>query len=403
MNKFRVTMFEAGNGDSFLIRCKGENITNILVDFGYSNTYKNHVEIHLTNMAANNEKIDLIIVTHIDQDHISGGIRFFEENGLAAAPKIISVEEVWHNSYRHLAMAETDKILSEKERKHIAQNSIVVEQNREGNVTDTSGKQGSRLAANLKYNGYNWNSSFDGQAVSYKEQVPVYLNDEVKITVLSPTIKELEKLKITWKKELKIKFPTIVLNNDTIFDDAVECVSLMRRPNNVPNYSRDTSTTTNLENLANIIFQEDIDEINASSITCIIEFMEKKILLLGDSIPSIVEAQIKKIYKEADFPIIFDAIKVAHHGSAKNTRNELLDIIDSEHYFISTNGSIHGHPDIETIAKIIVREKRDFTRNLYFTNKLSKLDFFENKEWQQKYQYKIHYRSMSEDSLQIYL
>lgn len=32
-------MFEAGNGDSFLVRCIGESTTNILVDFGYSNTY----------------------------------------------------------------------------------------------------------------------------------------------------------------------------------------------------------------------------------------------------------------------------------------------------------------------------------------------------------------------------
>ncbi|MGG1791756.1 MBL fold metallo-hydrolase [Bacillus mycoides] len=403
MKKFQVTMFEAGNGDSFLIKCIGENTTNILVDFGYSNTYKKHVEKHLKNMATDNEKIDLIIVTHIDQDHISGGIRFFEDNGNADAPKIISVGEVWHNSYRHLEMEETDKILTDRERKHVISNSIVVEQNREGNTTDTSAKQGSRLAANLHHNGYNWNSCFGGQAISYKGQEPIYLNDEVKITVLSPTIIELDKLKKAWKKELKVKFPTIELNNDIIFDDAIECISLMRRPNNASTSSRDTSTTTNLENLASIKFQEDIDEINASSITCIIEFMDKKILLLGDSISSIVEEQIKKIYKETEFPIIFDAIKVAHHGSAKNTRNELLDIIDSEHYFISTNGSIHGHPDNETIAKIIVREKREFTRNLYFTNKISKLDIFDNKEWQHKYQYKTHFRSKSEDSLQIYL
>lgn len=396
-------MFEAGNGDSFLIKCIGEKKTNILVDFGYSSTYKKHVENHLIDMAANKEKMDLIIVTHIDQDHISGGIRFFEDNGFANNPQIISVGEVWHNSYKHLEMAETDKMLTDKERKHIVGKSIVVEKNRTDDITDTSGKQGSRLAANLHNYGYSWNTGFGGQAVLYTEEEPIHLNDEVKITVLSPTMKELTKLKKVWKDELKDKFPTIGLNNDIIFDDAIECISLMRRPNNVPNLMRDTSTTTNLENLANMLFEEDIDEINASSITCIIEFMDKKILLLGDSVSSIIETQIKKMYKETEFPIIFDAIKVAHHGSSKNTRNELLDIIDSEHYFISTNGSVHGHPDIETIAKIIVKENRGMTRNIYFTNKISKLDIFDSKEWQQKYQYKTHYRSISEDSLQIYL
>lgn len=403
MDEFKISMFEAGNGDSFLIRCSGNNITNILVDFGYSNTYKKHIEKHLVNMDSNNEKIDLIIVTHIDQDHISGGIRFFEDNGYADTPRIIRVSEVWHNSYRHLEMAETDKKLTDKEMKHIVGNSIVIEQNRGGDITDTSGKQGSRLAANLNRNKYNWNSSFGGQAILYKENEPIYINKEVRIIVLSPTIKELERLKKEWKKELKVKFPTIELNKDDVFDDAIECISLIRRPKKVLNSSRDTSTTIDLENLANTVYEEDPDEINASSITCIIEFMNKKVLFLGDSISSTIEAQLKKVYKKTDFPIIFDAIKVSHHGSASNTRNKLLDIVDSEHYFISTNGSNHGHPDIETIAKIIVRENSGFKRNIYFTNKIPKLDIFETKEWQQKYHYKTHYRSMSEDSLEVYL
>lgn len=403
MSKLEINMFEAGNGDSFLIRCIGDNITNVLIDFGYSNTYKRHIEKNLINMDKNKEKIDLIIVTHIDQDHISGGIRFFEDNGFADAPKIIEVGEVWHNSYRHLEMVETEKMLTDKERKHLVENSIVIEQNREGNVTDTSGKQGSRLAANLNYNGYNWNSSFGGQAISYRGKEPIYINEEVKVTVLSPSIKELENLKKEWKKELKIKFPTIELNNEIIFDDAIECVSLMRRSKSILNSSRDASTTINIESLADTVYQEDSDEINASSITCIIEFMDKKILFLGDSIPSVIETQLRKIYRETDFPVIFDAIKVSHHGSVNNTRNELLDIIDSEHYFISTNGSNHGHPDIETIAKIVAREYKGFTRNIYFTNKISKLDIFEKDEWQQKYYYKTHYRSISEDSIRVYL
>ncbi|OFD90552.1 hypothetical protein BWGOE13_55190 [Bacillus mycoides] len=403
MSKIQLNMFEAGNGDSFLIKCIDENITNILVDFGYSNTYKKHVEKHLRNMNMNNEKLDLVIVTHIDQDHISGGIRFFEDNGRMEDSRIISVGEVWHNSYKHLEMAETEKILTDKEREHITKNSIFVERNREGNTSDTSAIQGSRLAANLNSKGYRWNDSFGGQAVSYRGTAPIYLNEGIKITVLSPTITELEKLRKTWKRELKIKFPTIELSNDTIFDDAVECISLIRRPRNVQTLPKNTSTTVNPEHLASAIFQEDTDEINASSITCIVEFMNKRILLLGDSTPSVVEAQIKKIYKEVEFPIIFDAIKVSHHGSAKNTSKELLDIIDSEHYFISTNGNTYGHPDVETIAKIIVRDQGDITRNLYFTNKIEKLNIFDNLSWQQKYQYRMHYKSMSEDSLQIYL
>lgn len=403
MSEIQINMFEAGNGDSILVKCKGKNQTNLLIDFGYSNTYRKHMEKSLKSMSMEKEVIDLAIITHIDQDHISGGIRFFEDNGPSNKPQVIPVKEVWHNSYKHLDMIETTKELTEKEIKHISKHSIVVEQNREAGTTDTSAKQGSRLAANLKFYGYNWNTSFGGRAVSYRKD-PIQLNDEVKITVISPTTNELEKLKKVWKSELKEKFPTIELNDNEIFDDAVECISLMRRPKQIQNFIGYTSSTSNLERLADVSFPEDKDEINGSSITCIVEFNHRKMLFLGDALPSVVEAQIRKIYEGNDFPIYFDAIKIAHHGSARNINEKLLDIIDSQNYLISTNeNNSYGHPDIETIAKIIVRKTEKYTRNLYFTNKISKLNIFENEELQQEYRYIMHYRDVNQDSIQICL
>ncbi|WP_336663811.1 MBL fold metallo-hydrolase [Kurthia gibsonii] len=395
-------MFEAGNGDSFFIRVEGKHITNILIDFGYSNTYKDHIEKHLKALATNNEKIDLVIVTHYDQDHISGGISFFENNGFSYNPNIISVSEVWHNSYRHIDIRESEEELTKEEKEHILENSIVIEQNRNKGAKDTSAKQGSRLAANLKYYEYDWNSMFENKAVMYRANNSVTLNQEVEVIVLSPTPKELENLQKVWKKELKKKFPTIELNGDEIFDDAIECISLMRRPKSLP-FIKDTSTSVNLENLADREFQEDIDEINASSITCIIKFNEKKLLMLGDSAPSTIEAQLKQIYQEKDFPIIFNGIKVSHHGSMKNTSNSLLELIDAKNYFISTNGNGHGHPDIETIARIITRKNNGFVRKIYFTHKFSKLDFLDNEELKQKYNYELHYKVKTEDAVQIYL
>jgi len=74
---------------------------------------------------------------------------------------------------------------------------------------------------------------------------------------------------------------------------------------------------------------------------------------------------LKTHYSNDEFPIEFDIIKVSHHGSITNTSKELLEIIDSRNYIISSDGSKFDHPDIETIAKIINR-KSAFTRNLHF-------------------------------------
>lgn len=397
---FILNMFEAGNGDSFLIKCLGENNTNILIDFGYINTYKNYIEKHLIDMRNNGEKLDLVVVTHYDKDHISGGLRFFNDNGLSAHPHIIKVSEVWHNSYRHLNISETDIKLTEEERKYISDHSTVSLNERFKGTNDASARQGSTLAANLHKLGYNWNGHFRNQAAMYYENNIVTLNEEVEILVLSPTHKELNNLEKIWRKELRKKFPTIDLNNDRLFDDAVECITLMNKPPNIT-IEKDATASLKLEKLAKGVFPEDIDAVNGSSICCILKFRGKKLLMLGDAFPSTIESQIRRIYKSTDFPIIFDGIKISHHGSVKNTSDNLLEIIDSKNYFISTNGMGYGHPDIETIAKIITKKTIGFTRNIYFTHKFPQFDYFNNEEWKQKYNYELYYKESSKDMISI--
>ncbi len=48
-----------------------------------------------------------------------------------------------------------------------------------------------------------------------------------------------------------------------------------------------------------------------------------------------------------------DAIKVSHHGGKKNTSASLLNLINAQRFLISTNGGYYGHPDPETVARII--------------------------------------------------
>lgn len=49
------------------------------------------------------------------------------------------------------------------------------------------------------------------------------------------------------------------------------------------------------------------------------------------------------------------AVKVAHHDSAGNISDELLSLIDTPRFLISTNGAIFDHPDEEAVRRIIAR------------------------------------------------
>jgi flavorubredoxin len=93
-NHLRV--YPANDGDSFLLNFNG---IIFLIDGGYVNTYKNFIKNDLIELNKKGIALDYLIITHIDQDHISGINKFLEENNNS---KIIKIDNVWHNSLKHL-------------------------------------------------------------------------------------------------------------------------------------------------------------------------------------------------------------------------------------------------------------------------------------------------------------
>ena len=70
-----LTIFHAGKGDCLLLRANG---TNILVDGGMR-TRTEHVASALGALRSNGEELDLLYVSHIDQDHISGVLQLMDD------------------------------------------------------------------------------------------------------------------------------------------------------------------------------------------------------------------------------------------------------------------------------------------------------------------------------------
>nr|HMU04101.1 hypothetical protein [Saprospiraceae bacterium] len=48
-----------------------------------------------------------------------------------------------------------------------------------------------------------------------------------------------------------------------------------------------------------------------------------------------------------------ELMKVSHHGSMYNTNKELLEIVKTNNYLISSNATKHGLPNKRAIARII--------------------------------------------------
>lgn len=93
-----VTHFlPAKSGDCFVVEF--DNKDCILIDCGYVSTYKKELKPLLLRLCAKGCRLILFLITHIDQDHISGAIQFLQENGQQDAPQIIAIENIWFNGF----------------------------------------------------------------------------------------------------------------------------------------------------------------------------------------------------------------------------------------------------------------------------------------------------------------
>ena len=73
-----ISVRQALQGDCIWIRCISETVTNIVIDAGPSSFAVGFKEL-IKEIAANDEKIDLLIYSHVDDDHIRGSIPYLRK------------------------------------------------------------------------------------------------------------------------------------------------------------------------------------------------------------------------------------------------------------------------------------------------------------------------------------
>ena len=308
----KIRFLKAHHGDCILVTLTDQQIIQrILIDGGPSYTFKprqlgdqrdGDLKKVLEQLRANNQKIDLVILTHIDDDHIGGLIKAFEDpNSLSKiALKVI------FNSYQ---------LIHEDFNKTIDINNNIL-----GNFTlnnKTSVKQGDTLEKFLELNNI-WDKRI------YK-QLDEYNLKKGKIKFLSPNETELKKLLVKWEKEIESPFTS----------------------------EHKTDWEKTYQELLEIDeFVEDDSITNGSSVSFILEIDDKNYVFLGDAYPSTILEGLKKIGYDESNPLIAEMIKISHHGSKKNTSIELLKSLRSKCFVISTNGSRHGLPNKVTLARV---------------------------------------------------
>ncbi|MDU8498159.1 MBL fold metallo-hydrolase [Pseudomonas syringae] len=308
-----IKVLPAKHGDCFLVSSEHEGKKfNLLIDGGPSSTFSSAaagasagpLKKILTEIIKNNEVIDLAILTHIDSDHIGGFLKAFQsKTHLPALTK-----KIWFNA--------SSAITTFFGTPEIQENTIRC---RHEDDPNTSAKQAQTLESYLAKLGI-WN-----QCIIIAKKEP-YLEGPFKITVLSPTPTELKNLLCIWPlEENSPKTTNAPRDHDRTIEELYEDT----------NHTDDTAIA------------------NGSSIAFILESKGKKVLFLGDAFTTTIIDNLKKIGYCKENQLKIEHTKISHHGSRNNTSLELLEILNCRSFIISTNGSIHRHPDKAVIAKIL--------------------------------------------------
>ena len=73
----KIRVFQAGKGDCLLLT--GNDGTRILVDGGMRADYRTHMAPALARIRERGGVLDLVYVSHIDRDHISGVLQLMDD------------------------------------------------------------------------------------------------------------------------------------------------------------------------------------------------------------------------------------------------------------------------------------------------------------------------------------
>lgn len=381
-----VKIFPAGYGDCFLVTIyNSDEKFNILIDGGLGDTYKNVLKKELKKLSQNGQKINLLINTHIDSDHINGLIAFLRDNN---KQQYIKIDEIWYNGLEQIAKRYTNG-----EKTMTNDSSIINKICEKGyedefnEIEDASAVGGISFASLIEFGKYNHNKVVDGQAIT-DEIKKIELSKSIKIKIISPSMKELTILEEEWAEELaKENYKFTVPKCMKLVSSFEFLVSRLK--NHYENYRNNTSGSDNLENYLSELEEIDNSVVNGSSISFVLEISDTKLLFLGDSIIRNKDKCmiIKNLIQEYGINAKFNLIKLPHHGSRYNMSNDFLTMFKADEYIISSNSEKFGHPDIDVLANLVYRNGEEKT--LIFNYPVKQYEILNNEKWMKNYKYSI--------------
>ncbi|MCT4646351.1 MAG: hypothetical protein N4A74_15290 [Carboxylicivirga sp.] len=322
----KFKFLQANHGDAILISVPHDGKTkNVLIDGGPGNAYwerdrrtgrmkDNALKKELDEIIESGNIIDLLVLTHVDDDHIDGLIKWISSKEF----KSQYISEVWFNSGQSIHQHFLNK-------KYLKNNLVLDYQEGRKKTGITQGDTFEDLLLGHQI----WDRKIIKAGQSYERFGMLF-------EILSPTDDKLRMLLTKWKKESKKKFTGVRGDDYGLTIDELN---------------------------SNDRFKSDRSKHNGSSIAFVLKYKKKNYLFTGDAHAGTLVKELRKQKYSSSKPLRCEFFKVSHHGSKANTNKSLLKIIETENYVICANGNHHYLPNKRCLARII---KNNTSAKIYF-------------------------------------
>jgi hypothetical protein len=347
----------------------------VLIDGGPSQVYTPQLKPRLAqirkarDLAADDPlAVNLMMVSHIDDDHINGILELTKELITATderKPLPLKVRDLWHNSFDDI-IGNSPKELLASVTASFGAAGLMGELDSEGFDAHTakvlaSVGQGFHLRDDARKLKLPVNKEFGGGLVMADKKDPIDFGKGLQFTVAGPMKAELLALQKEHDAFLK--------------------------------------TEENKKNKAALASFTDTSVANLSSLVLLAEVDKKRILLTGDARgDKILQGleQVKLLAPGGKMHI--EILKVPHHGSDRNMETGFFERVTADHYVFSGNGE-HGNPERETL-KMLLEARGDANYTVHLTYPVNEIDVGRKADWE-KEQAKEKVKKQSKPNAQV--
>jgi hypothetical protein len=333
---FSLEALRARHGDSLLLHFGSPKKPEaVLIDGGPGQVYEDALKPRLEAMRDGLRKMGrlsdgdalplrLMMVSHIDDDHIGGLLGLTKEliaKKATEAPWVVP-RTLWHNAFEDLAEDDDGPLEIHASPKQSA---------KAADAVMASVGQGRQLQADAGLLGWSVNEKFPERLVMAPATggQTVRLDPKTTLLVISPRTDQIEGLRKEWAEQLR------KLRNKEV------------KPAEVAEYL-------------------DKSPYNLSSIVCLARQGTHKMLLTGDARGDHVLEGLEAAGATDAGKLHVDVLKLPHHGSIRNVEEDFFKTITADHYVISASGR-DGNPEDETLKLIgSARGKAKFTIHLTY-------------------------------------